>query len=334
MQLAGLSEDPRELLTIFARGANDDFQVRMNEPVSGQALAVFNRLAPSMDAQHLTEIFPGITALPQMKEVKGEIPYGMIGAYQNSITSRAYGLGFEIDYLQMLADRKNIGRLEELPARLANVAMFNRFYLLKDQLVGNAVWEVDGETLFSASHYFGDNDITVNVSSTSRMLEQDAQAIIDDVFRTQAGFVDHQGNHFTPSFDMGDLLFVVPPQHGPVFRRLQRQNLVARGASDASALAAIDNIDMSTFTLWTFPFLTANYIYVFFLEPTDGEGNPLGKTVPFARTDFDSYQMTVGGTAADPAFRNQRKIQTTIHGVEGLGIVDASRCIRVTLNAS
>lgn len=333
MELMSLADNPANLVNIFARGANDEYQIRMNEAASGSALSVFNRIAPTVNPQYLTEIYPGLTALPQMAEFNGEIQYGSFGDYQNSIVSREYARGYRVSYLQLRADQKNIRRLEIMPTKLANVAVNNRFYLLRDLLENNSVWEVDGANLFSSSHFFGDNDITVTVSSTTSMLEYDVQLIIDEITRVQSGYVDEQGNPYAPSFDISNVIFIVPPVHYPAFRRVQRQMMVPRGAADLSAVAAIDNIDSSTFELWPFPFLTGGAIYAIFADRTDGDGNPLGQSVPFLRTEFEPYQLNTGGTEQDPVWRNQKVLEVTSYGVEGVGILDASRAIKVTLSA-
>lgn len=329
--LTSLNNQLDDLVDIFAKGARSDFQLRMNNPVAAEAEASFNRIAPTTQAKYISENFPGTFAIAEFEEFTGSVDYRGLNTYSINVASTEYARGVKFTRRELIADQKNIARLQRMPAVLATQAQKVKYANLATLLEANPTWEVDGVATFADNHFFGDNNISVNISDTTSPTEADVQLILDSVMQQFGTFVNDQGDPMTEIHnEMTKMVIVGKTGYSPIFRRVARQNFVPRSN------AAIDNIDSDTFMYWGNQRLAAgtNVVYVVLAEAVDGSGNPLGESVPFVRTVFQNYDLLVGGEGGlnnDPVYRNNRSVEITSYGEEGLGVIDASRLMKVTL---
>lgn len=312
----------------WALDANGEFELAYNRPVASLAERLFNMLCPKVTSTQIIERFAGFKGYGEVLPFEGSVPYRGLDNWQTTIENAEYALGVRMRRRDLLADQKNLDRLMRSPSILAEKAIKNRLKLLSQLLVDNPTWGVDGVALFSDSHEFGDNNIGVTVSSTSAMTEADINLILDTAWETFAGFTDDHGNPLIEIADASQLVIIGATTHFTSFRRMQKQTLIPRSS------AAVDNIEKEMFDYWGNPRLSSGTVlYVAVTEPTDEAGNPLGDSAPFARTEFDPYQLVTNiGDPGSDTFRNLRQVEVTIQGDEGVGVIDASRVLKVTLS--
>lgn len=316
---------------IWAKGANDQFNMAYNRPPSSNAERIFNLICPTVPANFINEDFPGIKGIGELVEFDGERKYVGIDNYDNEVVSVEHDLGVRIKFRDMRADAKNLRKLQDLPALLANQARKVKFAKLVSVLEANGTFTPTGKALFADDHDFGDNNITVSgLSSATDPSVNDVHKIIEAVWSQLATYVDDHGNVLSEvTGEDTQLVFISKAAYANSLRRAQKQTLIDTGN------AAIDNINSGVFQYWTSPRVASgtNVIYVAIVERTDGQGTVLGKSVPFVRTVFTDYMLDVPGQSPDdPIFRNNKAIEIGVYGDEGLGPIDATRVMKVTLS--
>jgi hypothetical protein len=318
---------------IWAKGANDTFAMAYNKPPASYAERVFDLLCPTVPASFINEDFPGIKGIGELVEFDGERKYVGIDNYDNEVISTEYDRGVRIKFRDLRADAKNLRKLQNLPALLATQARKVKFAKFAAYLAANPTFLPTGVAFFADNHDFGDNNRSVNVSSTSNPTIEDVHLIIQEAWDARATFVDDHGNPLDEVTSEGTkLIFVSKASYAVAFRRARLQQLMAVLPA-ADAAAAIDNINRDVFEHWTTPRITtADVVYAFFVEPRDAQGNDMGQSSPFVRTVFTDYMLDVPGQSADdPIFRNNKAIEIGVYGDEGFGGIDATRALKITL---
>jgi hypothetical protein len=318
---------------IWAKGANDNFQMAYNRPPSTLAERMFDLLCPTVPANFINEDFPGIKGIGELVEFDGERKYVGIDNYENEVVSIEYDLGVRIKFRDLRADAKNLRKLQNLPMLLARQARKVKFAKLVSIVEANGTFTPTGVALFADNHDFGDNNITVSgLSSATDPSVDDIHAIIQAVWAQLATYVDDHGNVLSEvTSEDTQLVFLSKAAYANAFRRAQRQTLIDTGN------AAIDNINQGSFNYWASPRIASgtNVIYVAIVEPRSGQGDELGQSAPFVRTEFTPYMIDVPGQSPDdPIFRNNKAIEIGVYGDEGLGPIDATRVMKVTLAAA
>lgn len=326
----------QETLTIWQKGAHKDFELAMNKPPSSRAEALFNRLAPTFPSNYVTEKFPGILGISELKEFNGEIDYSGLDNYDNAIASLEYALGLKIKWRDLRADMKNLALLQNLPSLLSIKARRRKFKNLVNLLQANGTWTVDGLSIFNDNHFFGDNNLSVNVSSTTNPTKDDWRLIFNAIWNARAIYTDDHGNSLDEDSDITQLIVMGHASYMTSAREMARNTLIPEDTPNGTGGAATNNINAGTFDFWGSPRFTvpstSPVLYVAFMEETDQAGNPMGKSVPFLRTEFTPYELVVAGASPeDPEFRNHRRIEMNVYGEEGLGVIDATRIMKVTL---
>lgn len=312
----------------WARDANGEFEIAYNRPVASAAERLFGMICPTVESTQIIERFAGFKGVGELELMNGSVPYRGLDNWGVTIENDEYALGLKFRKRDLISDEKNLNRLMQTPTVLAEKAIKKRFALLSALLVDNPTWGVDGVALYADNHEFGDNNLGYTVSSTAVLTESEVQGILDDLWESFAGFTDDHGNVLMEITEASKLVIIGPPAHFGSFRRVQRQTMVPREA------AAIDNIDNDMFEYWGNPRLSdSTLLYAMLVDRTDGAGNQLGDSTPFARTEFDPYQLVTNiGEQGSETLRNLRQVEVNVQGDEGLGVIDASRTARVTLS--
>ncbi len=333
VSVKGLAEG----LTIWQKGANADFQLEMNKPPAARAESLFQQMAPSFSSNYITENFPGLLGIGELQEHKGEVQYGGLDNFDNSIQSVEYSTGLSIKHRALRADEKNLKLLQNIPALLSTKARKVKFRNLINLLQNNGAWGVDGLSVFNDNHFFGDNNITVTVSSTTQPTQDDVDKVLDAIWEQRATYVDDHGNALDEISDIAGLILMANASYMTRFRKAQRRTMVPADTPNGTGGAAVDNINADTFNFWGSPRFTAAatspVIYAIIVAPNDDAGNPLGKSVPFLRTEFTPYELAVAGASPDdPVWRNKKQLESNVYGEEGLGVIDATRVMKITLS--
>lgn len=319
---------------IWAKGANDQFQMAYNKPPATYAESVFNLLCPTVPARFINEDFPGIKGIGELVEFDGERKYVGIDNYDNEVVSVEHDLGVRIKFRDLRADAKNLRKLQGLPTLLGNQARKVKFAKLAAFLAANPTFMPTGVAFFADNHDFGDNNITVSgLSSATDPSVDDMHRVIEAAWLQRSTFVDDHGNPLDEATSEGTkMIFVSRAGYEIAMRRARNQQLLAVLPA-ADAAAAIDNINKTAFDYWCSPRIgTGNVIYAFFVEPRDAQGQEMGQSSPFVRTLFTDYFLDVPGQdASDPIFRNNKAIEMGVYGDEGFGGIDATRALKITL---
>lgn len=323
-----------EQVSIWQKGAHGEFQMSLQRPVASAAEAFFNQIAPSFPSNYVTENFPGLFGSAELEAFKGEIPYSGLDNYDNSIVSSEWARGFKVKWRDLRADQKNLALLQNLPSILAMKARKVKFKNLATLLENNPTWTPDGATVFNDAHFFGDNNLSLNVADPTNPTEYEWQLILDTIWNEIGQFTDDHGQTLNEYFDVANLLLIGPAKYMASARNAQRRNILPYIVGTDKAVTGLENINQGTWGFWPFPRLdnSANVLYWVLLTPEDQGGNPLGKSVPLLRTEFTPYELTVANAnPEDPEFRNRRSIEMNVYGEEGLGVIDAMRVGKFSL---
>jgi hypothetical protein len=319
---------------IWAKGANDQFNMAYNKPPANYAEAVFNLLCPTVPAKFINEDFPGIKGIGELVEFDGERKYVGIDNYDNEVISVEHDLGVRIKFRDLRADAKNLRKLQNLPTLLATQARKVKFAKFAAFIAANPTFMPTGKAFFADDHDFGDNNIGVSgLSSATDPSVADVHKIIEAAWTAVGGWVDDHGNPLNEVTSEGTkLIFVSRVGYENAFRRARNQQLLGILPA-ADAAAAIDNINRDVFEHWCTPRIgTGNVVYAFFVENRDAQGQEMGQSAPFVRTVFTDYMLDVPGQSPDdPIFRNNKAIEIGVYGDEGFGGLDASRALKITL---
>lgn len=311
-------------VNIYAEDARTQFELAYLGYSQEGANAAFNSFTTTDDAQSVITRYTGIKGLRELTPFTGSIDYDSVEGWTVEVDSEARALGYSVDRRSLIADQRTHGILDRLPAALALQADRVKFSNLISLLADNPIWGVDGVALFSDSHEFGDNNITVTVSSTSAPTEDDVIAVIEACRRQWATFTNNKG---VPLAEMADDVFPTlfsSTTWMTAFDRVKRQTLVPRSS------AAIDANMQSAFQSWATPRLTSSTTLYGFV-PTSTAGMDLGQAPALVRTILQPYEMNAGGGPQDNVWRNNKILQVTLHGEEGLGVVNAAKAMKITV---
>ena len=312
---------------IWAGDASGRFTLAYNKPPATSAMDLFNRVCITEEAKLLTERFAGIKGIAELQSFTGKVDYRGLDDWTVTAISDEYAGGLKMTYKQMKADEKNLKKLMALPELLALKAQRKRFELLASAIEDNGTWGVDSKALFADDHEFGDNNLAVTVSSTTLPTEADVGLILNAARNAFGSFTDDHGNKLNEITETQDLVIMHPAAWNDAMRRVRRQSLLPRSSS------AIDNIDSGTFLPWNFPRLTSSTVlYAFTVDAQDSEGNPLGDSAPFVRTEFEPYGIEVGGGPDDSVYRNNREVEVNTYGIEGVTGLDCTRMCKITVS--
>jgi hypothetical protein len=319
---------------IYALDASGQFEGAYNTLVSSDALAKLDMLCPTIEVDSPVYRFAGIKGVPELRPFDGEMQYGGVDQWTQTVYSNEYGMGVAIRYIDWKADQKNMDKfMGAVPAFLATKAVKQRFELLAALVEGNPVWQPDGKAIYADDHDFGDNNISVTVSAPTAPTTQDWQTVIDAVITQFGTFTDDQGQNLTEDLQMENMLMLAPSKYSASLRRIKAETTIPVVYGTNTAAAAKDNIDQGTFNALCSPRLTQtnNVVYVVLGNPGyQMIGTNAGSGPAFVTVEFEPYSMTTNNPGSD-SFMDQRLLKTNLYGIRGVSCVAAQRTIKVTL---